>query len=392
MNPVIYGRRGGCHPMSISATVESPQVAGLVAGSGYSITSALPYRRPSPPQRQVATSGMSDSHVEGERYAPPGVARPSARRAGPRAETAEVMTSFFRGDEDAVRTALWELHAQGDHFVGAGHERDVLAGLDALDEGEWLIKVPGGWTFEIVETPQSVEQDVYGCAKGRSCGKATAEQREKFDAIIESRLAQGEAEPAGWQPHWVQRLDRRTYGSWRVREFVTETMGVELIADIAVMLADNAAQHTHTDNIDVHLTRFPDRIRVRVDDAGDRGKTPGPHVLPRDLDGKQRGSLAFVAQKAIRWSLCGSDAGWSVWADLAYRSGGRKIQGVEQVKGRTIPIGFYVYWAEQLCWVKVKDRYTGFKGITVVELEGFCDSVEFKADTLVPVYSPIGGR
>jgi hypothetical protein len=300
-----------------------------------------------------------------------------------------VVTSYFRGYEDAVRAALWELHAEDREF-GPDHQRDVSAAMEKFEAGAWLVNV-NGFRFEVVEPLLSVEQDVYGCLSGRGCSSVTPEQREVFDTMIAARPT--ERDPAKQHFHWFLRLDRYAYSSGQVRAFVNETLGVELITEAVVALADNAARHARGCDIDVHLTAFPDRVRVHVDDDGTSAyddALPGPRLLDPGPDGVRPGGLAFIDAHASRWGVIGNSRGWTVWADFPH-CGGDERTNAYRTMARNVPIGAYVYDGTHLLWLKVVGRRT-FGGATELDVDGDFEDLKFLFNELVPVYPPIGAR
>src|ERR1051326_4520383 len=89
------------------------------------------------------------------------------------------------GTDDEILAALWCL-AYGEPF--AAYIDDVYAALRHILDGGREAEVAGE-RFVVVDPDWSVEQDVFGCEKGRACANVLDEQRQRFEALIVARLA-----------------------------------------------------------------------------------------------------------------------------------------------------------------------------------------------------------
>ena len=70
---------------------------------------------------------------------------------------------------------------------------DTKAVLDAIEHiqgGDLCVQVAGE-QFVVVEPEWSIEQDVFGCEKGRGCTDVTPAQRERLEALLVERLEAG---------------------------------------------------------------------------------------------------------------------------------------------------------------------------------------------------------
>jgi len=90
-----------------------------------------------------------------------------------------------KGSDDEILGALWTL-AYAEPF--AAYIDDVYAALRHILEGGREAEAAGE-RFVVVEPEWTVEQDVFGCEKGRECCAVTEEQRQQCEALIAARLA-----------------------------------------------------------------------------------------------------------------------------------------------------------------------------------------------------------
>lgn len=83
----------------------------------------------------------------------------------------------FRGSEDEVLAKLWTLC-----YGSADNDAAYLA--VAQIQGGNRSAHCDGQRFEVIDPELSIEQDVYGCERGRDCTGATPTQRAAFEAMI----------------------------------------------------------------------------------------------------------------------------------------------------------------------------------------------------------------
>jgi hypothetical protein len=230
-------------------------------------------------------------------------------------------------------------------------QTDARAAIDEINDGAWLVNIRGR-VFEVVEAPMTVEQDVYGCYKGRACLDVAAELRPGFDTMIEARTALGlGADDRHF--HWYTPLDSRFEGRADARRFVLETLGSAVVADAAEILVENAATNAAGQDVAVHVTLLPDRMRLRVDDDGGAGREDRPFPALSEPSSK---GIASIAERAKHWGMTGGRWGWSVWAEFA-RSQGDADQlatAYRLVEASKITPGAYVYrGGDHQAWVPV---------------------------------------
>lgn len=297
------------------------------------------------------------------------------------------MSVLLRGSQRDVLNGLFRFFADELHHDDVEFLAKVRAAVQEIRGGAWLVNVDG-FVFEVVDPPMTIEQDVYGCLKGRACTNVPKELRPGLDALLESRSAAGHGTDDR-HFHWFRRIDGRFFDPAEVRSFVTETLGSVLVADAAVVLADNAAKHSPYSQIDLHVTLLPDRMRVRVDNDGSRKPDhPAPGLLPPGPDGTRPGGLAFIEERAQRWGVVG-DPSWSVWADFARRVGDASYLALSYrtvLAGEILP-GSYVYReAEHLAWVPIGAVKTSGGRVHLESLDGY-SMPSFAVDDLVPVFA-----
>lgn len=104
-------------------------------------------------------------------------------------DEAAVSLPVTEGTEDEILTALWSLCYDTLRGVNSA---DVLDAIQHIQEGNRCVRVAGE-LFEVIEPKWSVEQDVFGCAKGRNCTDVTSAQREQFETMI-ARQEAGDTE------------------------------------------------------------------------------------------------------------------------------------------------------------------------------------------------------
>ena len=95
----------------------------------------------------------------------------------------------MEGSEDQILAALWSLCYDAMRGVDCG---DVLDAIRHIQEGNRAVQVAGE-QFVVTDPEWSVEQDFFGCEKGRGCTDVTDEQRVRFAVLIAART-QAEAE------------------------------------------------------------------------------------------------------------------------------------------------------------------------------------------------------
>jgi hypothetical protein len=289
--------------------------------------------------------------------------------------------SFFRGSERAVLEAL-QRHRSWDGLEwDAEHQTVVNLGVQAIVEGAWLVNLQGGFRFEVFEEPLTVEQDAYGCRLGRACSDVDESLRPDIEAMIASRVVAGQGSDCRYF-HWYRRLNSAEYYPQRVRSFVMNTLGSALVADAAVVLANNAATYSPGQIFDVHLTLMPDRLRLRVDDDGRSARAGhmAPVVRGRGPDGDVRGGLAFIDMHASKWGFLGQDCGgWSVWAEFARTEGdaAQLARNYRLLSAREVRPGAYFYrGGDHMAWVEARavrvvgdtvilDAADGYSGLTL---------------------------
>jgi anti-sigma regulatory factor (Ser/Thr protein kinase) len=110
-------------------------------------------------------------------------------------------------------------------------------------------------------------------------------------------------------------------GVRRARQFLREWLrSVQLagMTDAAELLASevvtNALVHGDTD-VDIHVRRYPERVRVEVRDSDPHLALPDPHALRNDEAEGGRG-LVIVSAMASAWGNSPSGRGKTVWFEL----------------------------------------------------------------------------
>ncbi|GAA1962428.1 hypothetical protein [Catenulispora subtropica] len=301
------------------------------------------------------------------------------------------MTGFVRGTQNDVLNAL------GRRFIDPLYrdqatQQATWAAMCEIQDGGWLVKVQD-IVFEVVEEPTTVEQDVYGCDKGRACTDVADELRPRLEELIKARLADS-SRADDRRFHWFWRLDQNVFDLRDVRMFVMETLGSHVVADAAVTLVGNAKTYSRHYEIDMHVTLLPDRMRIRVDDDGPQFRLDDDHVKPAPLEpgenGAPRGGLAIIDEQALSWDVIGSpEHGWSVWADFARSSEETEhlAANFRTVRAGEIPARAYVYRGDdQLAWVPVVTVETSGDRVHPNALDGY-PLPSFGVNDEVPIFA-----
>jgi hypothetical protein len=298
----------------------------------------------------------------------------------------------FRGSQEAVLKRLYGYFTDPDFCFDQGMLGGIQRAISEVRGGAWLA-VAGSWFFEVIDPPMSVEQNVYGCAEGRSCTNVPAGMRPGLDAMIMARSAEGRgADDRHF--HWYWTLDRLIYRPDDVRMFVMDTLGSSVVADAARVLYRAITEATsYPDNTDVHVTLLPDRMRLRVDTEGGRGWAGDPAKLPEvpGPDGVPVKVGEFLTDRASCWGVIGARP-YSVWADFPRIPGDVARLAVNRVTvpAAKIPPGAYVYREkDHLAWVPVAEVVVAGHAVRLVALdEG--ELPIFAANELVPIFAPYG--
>lgn len=265
------------------------------------------------------------------------------------------MSVFFRGSANQVVDGLFKFFHNDLFRDDAQHLAGARAAIAAVREGAWLVNV-GAFVFEVVEPPMTVEQDVYGCAKGRACTTVPAQLRPELDAMIKARTADDRGTD-GRHFHWVWRVEPPVFPLATVQPFVMDTLGCPTIATVAETVV-RAISATSPYETDLHLTLLPDRIRLRVDDEFGLDRTGDPLLVRLSDGGNEPISLAaYLDEKSQRWGVVGDDRACSVWADFPRESGDAKhlASSYCMVPAAEIPSGAFMYreGSNHLAWVMV---------------------------------------
>lgn len=86
-----------------------------------------------------------------------------------------------RGTEAEIISAIEQRRSRLNPLAVAIAQRHIREGHRTIDLA--------GERYEIRDAEWSVEQDVYGCEEGRDCSDVSPAERERFEAIIATRLA-----------------------------------------------------------------------------------------------------------------------------------------------------------------------------------------------------------
>jgi hypothetical protein len=209
--------------------------------------------------------------------------------------------------------------------------------------------------------------------------------------MITTRVAEGRVTDKR-HFHWYWSLNHAVFGPDDVRAFVAETLGSPVVADTAHALYAALTRATSfPDNTDVHVTLFPDRMRLRIDNeggqqwAGDLAKLPD---VPGPC-GESVNVAELLAERASLWGVVG-EGGYSVWADFPRTPGDAAslASNYARVRAHKIPPGAYVYREDDhLAWVRVVEVSVA-EGLVYLTAHDGHPLPMLPANKLVPIFAP----
>jgi hypothetical protein len=301
------------------------------------------------------------------------------------------VSSFVRGELPDVLTAMHDL-LTNDLFRGdVEFSNEVAAAIAEIDGGAWLVNM-SGHVFEVVEPVMTVEQDVYGCHKGRACTDVPENLRGRFDRLIEARTAAGRGTDDRHH-HWFYRLERGEVLGQSAHDLVFATLGSVTVADAAAFLAEAVCASSPHEALDLHVTLLPDRIRLRVDDDYGLGRTgQASAVFGGPGSSTRLSAQEYLDRRALRSGVVGGKYTCSLWADFARRRGDAVYlaQNHGVIPAMRIPAGAFVYRAEHhMAWVPIAESTVVGDRVRLQAADGY-PLPSLAASDQVAVFVPAG--